>query len=130
MSIGQRPRVLIADDFPDLKTAIGRLLEGDCEVIGSVDDGGALLEAATRLQPDLIVLDLNIPTVNGLKACRQITRANPDIKVILVTADMDSTIMRLALEAGASAFIAKQAIAEDLLPAIKRACGDTEVTPS
>jgi CheY-like chemotaxis protein len=121
-----RPRVLIADDFPDLMTAIGRLLEGDCQVVGSVDDGGALLEAATRLQPDLIVLDLNIPTVNGLQACRQIIRANPHIKVILVTADMDSTIMRLALEAGASAFIAKQAIAEDLLPAIKRACAETQ----
>ena len=126
MSIGRRPRVLIADDFPDLMTAIGRLLEGNCQVVGSVDDGGVLLEAATRLQPDVIVLDLNIPTVNGLEACRHITRANPHIKVILVTADMDSTIMRLAVEAGASAFIAKQAIADDLLPAIKRACAETQ----
>ena len=64
MSLERRPRVLLADDFPDLLTAIGGLLAEDCQVVGSVDDGGALLEAAARLQPDVIVLDLNIPTVD------------------------------------------------------------------
>ncbi len=118
--------MLLADDYPDLVTAIARLLALDCQVVGSVDDGGALLEAAERLQPDLIVLDLNIPTVNGLEACRQITKASPHIKVILLTADSDSTIMRAALAAGASAFIEKQAIGDDLLPAIKRACADRQ----
>ncbi len=126
MSIGQRPRVLLADDFPDLVTAIGRLLAPECQVVGSVDDGGLLLDAAERLQPDLIVLDLNLPTVNGLEACRQITTANPHIKVILLTAGMDSAIMRAAFAAGASAFIEKQAVAEDLLSAIKRACADKQ----
>jgi len=126
MAIGRRPRVLLADDFPDLVTAIGRLLAEDCEVVGSVDDGGALLEAVERLQPDLIVLDLNIPTVDGLQACRQVTKAYPHVKVILVTADRDSAIMRAALAAGASAFIEKQAIGEDLLPAITRACADRQ----
>ena len=124
MSIGRRPRVLLADDFPDLVTAIGRLLAQDCQVVGSVDDGRALLEAAERLQPDLIVLDVNIPTVNGLEACRQITQANPHIKVILLTADPDSAVVRAALAAGASALIAKQVVAEDLLSAIARACVD------
>ena len=85
-----------------------------------------LLEAAERLQPDLIVLDLNIPTVNGLEACRQITKASPHIKVILLTADRDSAIMGAALAAGASAFIEKQAIGDDLLPAIQRACADRQ----
>jgi DNA-binding NarL/FixJ family response regulator len=82
------------------------------------------IEAAERLQPDLIVLDLNLPTVNGLEACRQITKASPHIRVILLMADRDSAIMRAALAAGACAFIEKQAIADDLLPAIKRACAD------
>ncbi len=118
--------MLLADDFPDLVTAIGRLLARDCEVVGSVDDGGALLEAVERLQPDLIVLDVNMPTVSGLEACRQITKANPRIKVILMTAARDSAIMGAALAAGASAFIDKQAIAEDLLPAIKSACADRQ----
>ena len=124
MSLERRPRVLLADDFPDLLTAIGGLLAEDCQVVGSVDDGGALLEAAARLQPDVIVLDLNIPTVNGLEACRQITKANPHIKVILMTAERDPVIMRAALAAGASAFIEKEAVADDLLPAIQRACAN------
>ena len=127
MTVRRRPRVLVADDYPEMVTAIGRLLALDCEVVGSVDDGGALLEAAGRLQPDVIVLDLNMPTVNGLEACQQITKAYPDIKVILVTAGRDPAIVHATLAAGASAFIEKQAIAEDLLPAITRACADRDV---
>ena len=124
MSIGRRPRVLIADDFPDLVTAIGQLLAPECEVVGSVDDGGALLDAAERLQPDLLVIDVNMPTVSGLEACRQITRANPRIRVILLTAEGDPAIKGAALAAGAFAFIEKQAIASDLLAAIDSACAD------
>ena len=127
MSIGRRPRVLLADDFPDLVTALGRLLAQDCEVVGSVADGGAVLEAVARLQPDVIVLDLNMPTVSGLEACPRISKAHPHIKVILLTAEKDPGIMRAALAAGAWAFIEKQAIAEDLLPAIQRACADQQV---
>ena len=126
MSIGRPPRVLLADDFPELLTVIQQLLAEDCEVVGSVADGAALLEAAERLQPDLIVLDLNMPTVGGLEACRRITKANPRIKVILVTAQRDPVIMDAAVAAGAAAFIEKQAILEDLLPAIKSACADTQ----
>jgi CheY-like chemotaxis protein len=126
MSIGHRPRVLLADDFPDLVTAIGRLLARDCEVVGSVADGGALLEAVERLQPDLIVLDLNMPTLSGLEACRQIKTANPRIKVILLTAERDPAIMGAALAAGASAFIEKHSIVGDLLPAIQRVCADRQ----
>ena len=126
MSIGRRPRVLLADDFPDLVTAIRQLLAPECEVVGSVDDGGALLEAAERLQPDVIVLDVNMPTVSGLEACRQVTRAHPRVKVILLTAGGDSVIMGAALAAGAFAFIEKQAIANDLMSAIKSACADRQ----
>ena len=117
-----RPRVLIADDHPGIVTAIAGLLALDCEVVGSVADGGALLEAAGRLQPDVIVLDLNMPDVNGLEACQQIMRAIPGMKVIMLTAESDAVIMQKALSLGACAFIVKQTIAADLLPAIKRAC--------
>jgi CheY-like chemotaxis protein len=126
MSIGRRPRVLLADDFPDLVAAIRQLLVPECEVVGAVYDGGALLEAAQRLQPDVIVLDVNMPTVSGLEACRQITRANARVKVILLTAGVDSVIMGAALAAGAFAFIEKQAIADDLLSTIKSACADRQ----
>jgi DNA-binding NarL/FixJ family response regulator len=69
--------VLIADDHSGIVTAARRLLAFDCDVVGTVADGSILLETAQRLQPDVIVLDLHLPKVNGLEACRQITRANP-----------------------------------------------------
>lgn len=126
MFVGRRPRILLADDFPDLLTEISLLLTPHCEVVGSVDDGGALLEAVERLQPDLIVLDLNLPTVSGLEACRQISKTNPRIKVILMTAGRDEALMGAALAAGACGFIEKQAIDDDLLTAIKTAWVDCE----
>ncbi len=66
--------------------AVSRLLALDCEIVGSVADGSALLEAAKRLQPDVIVLDVNLPNVYSLEACREITRVNPTTKVIMFTA--------------------------------------------
>ena len=119
-----RPRVLLADDHAGIVTALGRWLAPDCEVVGSVAEGGALLEAAARLLPEVIVLDLNMPNVNGLEACRQVTQAMPGMKVIVLTAVSDADIMQRALAAGASAFVVKGAIAEDLLSTIKRLCAD------
>ena len=76
----KRPRVLIAEDHPGVAKAIGRMLALDCDVVGNVADGSAVLEAAQRLQPDVIVVDLNLPHVNGLEACRQITQMDPEAK--------------------------------------------------
>jgi len=75
-----RPRVLVADDHADLVKAICRLLAMECDVVGSVADGSAVLEAAQRLRPDVIVVDLNLPNVNGLEACRQIRQAHPEMR--------------------------------------------------
>ena len=124
MSSAARPRVLLADDYPGMVTALGRLLALDCEVVGSVADGSGLFEAAQRLRPDVIVLDLNMPHVNGLDACRQIREAMPGMKLIVLTAATDAAIRDRAFAAGASAFIAKYAVADDLLAAIKKACAD------
>jgi len=98
--------------------AVCRLLALDCDVVGTVADGRALLDAAQRLQPDVIVVDLNLPQVNGLEACRQITQANPDAKVIVFTAMDDPDLEQRAIEVGASAFVCKSA--GDLLSTIKR----------
>ena len=81
--LSPRPRVLLADDYPDIVKAVSRLLAQDCEIVGSVADGSALLETAQRLQPDVIVLDVNLPNVHTLEACREITRVNPKMKVIM-----------------------------------------------
>ena len=118
-----RPRVLLAEDYPDMVKAVSRLLALDCEIVGSVADGSALLEAAQRLQPDVIVLDVNLPNVHSLEACREITRVNPTTKVIMFTAMDNPAVSQAFFKAGASAFVSKVA-AGDLLPAIKRLCID------
>lgn len=114
-----RPRVLLADDYPGMVKAVSRLLALDCDVVGSVADGSALLEAAARLQPDVIVLDVNLPKIHGLEACRQVIRANPKVKVVVFTATIDPDIKEQFLDAGASAYVSKTGV-EDLLSAIKR----------
>jgi DNA-binding NarL/FixJ family response regulator len=103
--------------------AVSRLLALDCEIVGTVSDGGALLEAARRLQPDVIVLDVNVPNDCSHEACREITRENPATKVILFTAMNDPAASQAFFEAGASAFVSKTG-AGDLLSTIKRLCID------
>jgi len=110
--------VLLADDYPGIVDALGRLLALDCEIVESVADGRSLLLAAQRHQPDVIVLDLHLPNIHGLDACRQITQRHPAIKVIMFTIETDPAIRQRAFEAGASAFVSKLAV-DDLIVAIK-----------
>jgi DNA-binding NarL/FixJ family response regulator len=127
-----RPRVLIADDHADLVKALSRLLAADCDVVGSVADGSAVLEAAERLRPDVVVVDLNLPNLNGLAVCRRITHAHPGMKVVVFTAMNDPDVRQRALDVGASAFVFKMAGDGDLLSTIKRLCpggGDPAVPP-
>ena len=124
VSVSTRPRVLLADDYPGMLKAVRRLLALECDVVGSVADGSALLEAAQRLQPDVIVLDLNLPNVHGLEACRQITQASPEIKVIVFTAMSDPEVEQRSFAVGASAFVSKLGHADDLRSTIKRLCVD------
>ena len=126
-TLSTRPRVLVADDYPDMVKAVSRLLALDCDVVGSVADGSALLETARRLQPDVIVLDVNLPNIHSLEACREIARVNPDMKVIMFTAMDDPNASRAFLEAGASAFVSKLA-SVDLLTTIKRVYVDRGLT--
>jgi CheY-like chemotaxis protein len=120
----KRPRVLVAEDHAEVAKAVCRVLALDCEVVGRVADGNDVLEAVQRLQPDVIVIDLNLPNVNGLEACRQIRHVNPETKVIVFTAMDDPEIRQRSLEVGASAFVSKMAVDGDLLSTVKRLCGD------
>ena len=104
--------------------AVCRVLALDCEVVGTVADGGEALEAAQRLQPDVIVVDLNLPNVNGLEVCRQITQMNLEAKVIVFSAMNDPDIKKRAFEVGASAFVFKGTGDGDLLSTVKRLCAD------
>ena len=118
----KRPRVLIAEDHPGMAKAVRRMLSLDCEVVGTVTDGSAVLEAARRLQPDVIVVDLNLPYVHGLEVCRQLTQVNHNTKVIVFSAMNEPDITQRSFEVGASAFVCKGT--GDLLSTIKRLCDD------
>ena len=124
--MSNRLRVLIVDDHAGLVRAVRRLLEQDYDVVGSLRDANTLLEDVQRLLPDVIVLDMNLPGVDGLTACRQITQEKPQIKVIVFTAMEDPNIRRLAFEAGAAAFVHKLSPSDDLLRAIKSLNGNRD----
>src|SRR5262245_20802465 len=83
------PRVLLADDHRLLREAFARVLESDCDVVGAVGDGQAVLPAAQELRPDIVVLDIAMPLLNGLDAARQLKRTMPDVKIIFLTMNED-----------------------------------------
>jgi len=126
-----RPRVLLADDHQMLAEALKSVIEPRCEVVGTVSDGRALLEAATRLQPDIVVLDIGMPQLNGLDAGRQLKQALPNTKLIFMTMLEDPYLVGEAYRAGASAFLLKEAAVSELTEAIDRVLkGGTYTTPN
>ena len=118
-----RPRVLVVDDHPDVAKAVCQLLAPDCEVVGTIADGSVLLEAVQRLEPDVIVLDMNLPGVHALEVCRQLTQMNPPVKVVVFSAMNEPEVTEALVAAGASAFVSKLASA-DLPASIRRVCAD------
>jgi DNA-binding NarL/FixJ family response regulator len=124
------PRVLLADDHEILVDGLKSVLEPEYEVVGIALDGRALLEAAAKLQPDIIVLDIAMPELNGLDAARQIRQSMPKVKLIFLTVNKDPYIVKEAFRAGASAFLLKQSAALELTEAIRQVLrGGTYVTP-
>jgi DNA-binding NarL/FixJ family response regulator len=116
-----RPRVLLADDDAGILNAFERLLTPSCDVVGTVTDVGTLVDAASRLQPDVIVIDLFGPTHEGLEACRHLREVVPQAKIVVVTAATDASTRNKVFRAGASAFVSKMQAADELLPAIHEA---------
>ena len=125
-----RRRVLLADDHTLLLEAFEKLLEHDFTVVGAVSDGRALLSAAAELKPDVIVLDIAMPLLNGLDAARQLKKTMPAIKLIFLTMNEDPNVASEAFRAGASGYLLKTSAASELTKAIKEAlCGRSYVTP-
>jgi DNA-binding NarL/FixJ family response regulator len=125
-----RPRVLIADDHRLLREAFAQLLEPTCEVVGTVADGRALLDLAPALRPDIVVLDIAMPLLNGMDAARQLKRLMPDVKVIFLTVSEDPDLAAEAFRCGASGYLLKNSAASELSLAIQEAThGRTYVTP-
>jgi DNA-binding NarL/FixJ family response regulator len=125
-----RPRVLLADDHELLLGAFERLLAPECDVVGQVSDGRALVAAAETLRPDIIVLDISMPLLNGLEAGRQIKQLLRDVKLVFLTMNEDSDLAAEAFRAGASGYLLKRSAASELLTAIREvAQGRSYVTP-
>jgi DNA-binding NarL/FixJ family response regulator len=125
-----RPRVLLADDHQMLVDALKPILEPRYEVVGAVSDGRELLKSAARLQPDVVVLDIAMPLLNGLDAARHLKATMPKAKLIFMTMNEDPDLVGEAFRAGASAFLLKQAAAFELTDAIERVLkGGSYVTP-
>jgi two-component system, NarL family, response regulator LiaR len=106
-----RPRVVVVDDHPLVLRELSRLLGIGCEVVASVDNGQQGIDAAVRLKPDVMVVDLMMPEMNGLEVCHRMKEMASETDVIIVTAFYDVEIEKVALQAGAAAFMAKEAAA-------------------
>jgi len=122
--------VLLADDHALLLAAFEKLLADHCEVVGVVSDGRALVDAAERLRPDVIVLDIAMPLLNGLDAGRQIKQKLREVRLVFLTMNEDPALAAEAFRAGASAYLLKRSAASELRTALDEVMrGRSYVTP-
>ena len=130
MSPTRRPRVLLADDHLMVAEALKRLLTPEFDLVGVVEDGRALVEAAGKLRPDVIVADVTMPHLNGIDALVQLRQRGDRVPVVFLTMHRDATFARRALDAGASGFVLKHSAPAELVTAIRAALeGRTYLTP-
>jgi DNA-binding NarL/FixJ family response regulator len=124
------PRVLLADDHNLLLGAFEKLLASECEIVGTASDGRTLVAEAQRLKPDVVILDIAMPLLNGLDAGRQIKQLRKSVKLVFVTMNEDSDLAAEAFRAGASAYLLKRSAASELLLAVREVMkGRSYVTP-
>lgn len=126
-----RPRVLLADDHRIVSEGLKGLLADDFELVGTVEDGRALVAAAKAVKPDVIVVDITMPHLNGIDAVARLKQDNSDVKVVFLTMHQDSAYARRALDAGAHGFVVKHSATAELVMAIHAALrGQTFITPA
>lgn len=119
-----RIRILLADDQQEMREAVARLLVDEFDVVAAVANGEQAIEAAVRLAPDLLVLDISMPVLNGIEAASRLKQSGSSVKVIFLTVNEDPDIVEMALSVGADGYVLKQRIATDLIPAIRQALDD------
>lgn len=126
----KRPNVVIADDHLLVIDGLRRILEPECEIVGAVEDGRALLQVAAKLKPDIILLDISMPLLNGVEAARELRQSVPASRLIFVTMQADATYVTGAFRAGASGYVLKQCASMELVTAIHEVLeGRTYITP-
>ena len=115
-------RVLLADDNVQVLEYVRSFLSTNCcEVVGVATDGQAAVDAAAQLQPEVVVLDLSMPVLNGIEAAKRMLEAKTSTRVVFLTVEKDPDACRAALEAGACGYVLKPRLATDLIPAIELA---------
>ena len=125
-----RKRLMIADDHALMLDGLTRLLSTEFDVVGTAADGRALIHAALTLRPDLIVLDIGMPELNGIETARQLAAQLPSTYLVVVTQQLDPDYLRAAFQAGVRAYVAKQSAATELLLAIRQVFqGTYYITP-
>lgn len=126
----RRPRILLADDHILLLDAFSKLLEPEFEIVGTVSDGQSLIAEAPRVLPDLIVVDLGLPLLNGMDAGRKLKELMPKVKLLVVTVNEDVSIAIEALREWAAGFLLKKSAGTELIYAIRELlAGKSYVTP-
>jgi len=121
-------RILLADDHKEMLTRVVHLLQDEFEVVGAVNDGQALIEAAAKLRPDVIILDISMPVMNGLEAAHRLKEAGCEAKVVFLTVHEDPDFVQESLVQGALAYVVKPRLTPDLVPAIKEALANRAFT--
>jgi DNA-binding NarL/FixJ family response regulator len=125
-----RPKILLADDHTMFVQGLQSLLEDEFELVGTVPDGQALVEAAHQLDPDVIIVDISMPGLNGFDAVRQLKKEGMPVKIIFLTMHADESLVAEAFRCGGSGYILKQSAGEELISAIGQVLGGHEyVTP-
>jgi len=116
-----RPRVLLADDHRMVAEGLKSLLSAECELVGVVEDGRALIEAARKLRPDIVIADITMPRLNGIDALAQLKRDDAAVRVIFLTMHPEVAYARRAFAAGAMGYVLKHSAPNELLAAVRAA---------
>jgi DNA-binding NarL/FixJ family response regulator len=116
-----RPRILLADDHDVMRARVKRHLEREFEVVDAVGNGRALLETAARLKPDVCLLDISMPILNGIETATRLKQSGSTAKIVFLTIHEDPDFVQAALETGALGYVVKRRMVSDLRPAIKEA---------
>jgi DNA-binding NarL/FixJ family response regulator len=119
-----RPRLLLAEDHQKMRAIIVRMLAREFEIVGAVGDGQALLEAESRLQPDVCVIDISMPILNGIEAAILLRQSGSITKIVFLTVHAEAAYLEAALEAGALGYVLKPGMVSHLHMAIREAISD------
>ncbi len=127
----KRARVILADDHTLVVQGIGKLLESHFDLVGIAGDGRAAIEAARKLRPDVILLDVAMPLLNGVDAARQIRKLAPDTKIVMLSMHADRMYVSAAFDAGCTGYLLKRSAASELVFAIEEVLeGRSYVSPA